>query len=139
MEIPENEVPLSIEANVFLSMPSPQGPVKVHFKILGQGPEVLDDFERLVAEKLAAGYLPEQGRSGGAAPASGGQVSASPGGARTEKFQHTDGNTWYVNASRKEAGKFFVARKDKATGKYAYLRKADLPAFLVEEYGDTLS
>jgi hypothetical protein len=58
LEIPENESPLSIEANVFLSMPSPQGPVKVHFKILGQGPEVLDDFERLVAEKLAAGYLP---------------------------------------------------------------------------------
>jgi hypothetical protein len=139
LEIPENESPLSIEANVFLSMPSPQGPVTVHFKILGQGPEVLDDFERLVAEKLAAGYLPEQGRGGGAAPVSGGQAQTSQGAERPTKFQHTDGNTYWINESRKQPGSFFVARKDKASGKYCYLKGPEIPEYVRSAYGDALS
>lgn len=122
-----------IETSVYLEKITDKGPVKVNFRMSG-GLEVLDDIDAVIQSKIENGYQPEAGRPGGAGPAAsgnGGQGSSS----RTEKFQH-QGQTWYVNQS-KEPGKFYVARKDKSTGKYVYLK--DIPDFIKTEYGNTLS
>lgn len=134
-----DEIP-HFECNVFLLLPTEQGPIKTHFKVSGNGLGVIESFEGMIGERIKAGYLPDtNGRAGSAAPGNQQQASSSPAVDRPSKFTHTDGNVFYINESRKEAGKYFIARKDKGTGKYVYLRKNEAPEAVRLAYGDLLS
>lgn len=132
----EEENQSQVVTDVYLEKQTDKGPVKVHFRMSG-GFEVLDDIDSVIKTKLENGYQPESRGGGFAAPSSGNQGATSSG-ERPTKFE-ISGTVWYVNQSKKEPGKFYVARKDKASGKYEYLKGEAVPAFVREAYGDALS
>lgn len=142
---------IKVESDIYLAYPTDKGDVVVHFKVSSDGPEVLDDVEQIIKEKVVEGsYKPNTfekngGGNGGGHPASSGAGRSSFGGARRgssgqggsgsglpDRFQ-LDGVTWYVNNSTKQPGQKYIGRK--GPNGYEYLDWEEAPDFIRQAYG----
>lgn len=130
--------PTKYEFTVFLK--DPRG-AKTCVKAIGTA-EVFDDLPAVIEALYVGGYEPDtfgQGAKSFQAQAPAQNGNGGQGGERPTKFQDAQGGWWYVNASKKKQGAFYAARKNKATGLYDYCPKDQIPQFVRDAYGASLS